>query len=99
MKSKNFSAYRSLATLFLTLQSFTLYMCDLVLITEDQWDWEICGALFSCTDVSFLDLYSITYSHISSPKFKSVSPELNKTTMLCLGSPSLHSCPELIHKR
>lgn len=60
---------------------------------------QIYGTLFSCTDVSFLYLYSTTSSLIGFPEFKSVSPRLSKTTVLCLGSLSLHSGPELLQQK
>lgn len=60
---------------------------------------QTCGALFSCIDVSFLQVYSKTSSHVGFPEFKSVSLQLSKTTVLCLGSPSLHSDPELLWQK
>lgn len=50
-------------------------------------------------DLSFLQLYSITSSHLSLPEFKSVCLQLNKTAVLCFGSPVLHSGPELLQEK
>lgn len=56
----------------------------------------ICRALVSSVDPSFLQCYSINSSHLSSPEFKSVYPQLCKIAVLCLGSPSLSNGLELL---